>query len=81
MLGSTIMTKEREVERRKLNRSDLRINRGFELMLRQHNRRENQLEPKSFKVRFGKLISLFKREIHFNFELSLDIKKINSREK
>lgn len=70
------MTKEKEGEKSKLNNSqDPQINRGFELMLRHNNRREKPSEPKSFKVRFGKMISLLKREIHFNFELSLDIKK------
>lgn len=82
MLGGTIMTKEREDERSKLNNSDPQIDRGFELMLRQHNRREKPSEePKTFLIRFGKMLSLFKREIHFQFEFFVDIKKINSREK
>jgi hypothetical protein len=75
MRRNIVMKKEGEGVKKNLNRSDLRINRGFELMIRQHNRREKPSEPKSFKVRFGKMISLLKREIHFNFELSLDIKK------
>ena len=81
MLGSTTMTKGKEDERKKLNNLDPQINRGFELMLRQHNRREKPSEPKTFFVRFGKMLSLFKREMHFQIELILDIKKRNSREK
>lgn len=81
MPGSIIMTKEKEDEKKKLNNLDPHINRGFELMLRQHNRREKPSDPKTFFVRFGKMLSLFQREIHFQIELFLDIKKRNSREK
>jgi len=70
------MIEDQEGERKKLNnKREPQINRGFELMLRQHNRREKPSEPKSFLIRFGKMLSLFKREIHFQFELFLDIKK------
>lgn len=51
------------------------INRGFELLLRNKNRRGNQETPKSFRVTFGKVISLFNREIHFHFDTFLDIRK------
>ena len=66
------MTKEKE-ERGKLNKLDPHINRGFELMLRHHSRREKPSKPKSFSFHFGKMLSLFSREIHFEF--SLDIRK------
>lgn len=56
------------------------INRGIELLLRNKKRRENQDEPKSFRVTFGKVISLFNREIHFHFDTFLDIRKGKSRE-
>jgi hypothetical protein len=75
MHGNIIMIEDQEGERKKLNKSGPQINRGFELMLRQHNRREKPSEPKTFLIRFGKMLSLFKREIHFQFELFLDIKK------
>ena len=76
MHGNTAMTKNQDDERNKLNNSrDLHINRGFELMLRNNNRREKPSEPKTFQIRFGKMLSLFKREIHFQFEFFLDIKK------
>lgn len=81
MLGSITMTsKKEEGERKQLNNSNPQINRGFELMLRKYKRREKTSQPKTLKISFGKMLSLFKREIHFNFELSLDIKKGNSRE-
>jgi hypothetical protein len=69
------MIEDQEGEKRKLNRREPQINRGFELMLRQHNRREKSSEPKTFLIRFGKMLSLFKREVHFQFELFFDIKK------
>jgi len=76
MHGNIIMIEDQEGERKKLNnKREPQINRGIELMLRQHNRREKPSEPKTFLIRFGKMLSLFKREIHFQFELFLDIKK------
>jgi hypothetical protein len=75
MLKNISMKKEEEVQRKKLNRLDPHINRGFELMLRTHHRREKSSEPKSFHICFGKMLSLFRREIHLNFEFHLDIKK------
>ncbi len=75
MHGNIIMIEDQEGERKKLNKSEPQINRGFELMLRQHNRREKPSEPKTFLIRFGKMLSLFRREIHFQFEVFLDIKK------
>jgi hypothetical protein len=69
------MRRGEEDEKKQLNNTDdpLEINKGFELMLKR-NRRESP-KPKTFQVRFGKMISLFGREIHFNFNLELDIKK------
>jgi hypothetical protein len=77
MPGNTTMTNDQEEEKRQINNNDskIHINRGIELMLRRSNRREKSSEPKSFLIRFGKMLSLFKREIHFQFELFLDIKK------
>jgi len=51
----------------------LHINRGVELLLRR--RREPPEEPKTFEFSFGKMVSLFRREIHVNLNFSLDIKK------
>ena len=77
MPGNIIMTNDQEEEKRQINNNDSKIdiNRGIELMLRRSNRREKPSEPKSFLLRFGKMLSLFKREIHFQFEIFFDIKK------
>jgi hypothetical protein len=64
---------QEEYKKLKLNNLDLRINRGFELMLRHNNRREESSKPKDFSFHFGKMLSLFSREIHIEF--SLDINK------
>lgn len=75
MPGDTVMTKDQGGEKSKLNNEEPNINRGFELMLRQHNRREKEPKPKAFQIMFGKMVSLLKREFHFYFEISLDVKK------
>jgi hypothetical protein len=72
MLGDIIMIKG-EDEERKLNNSGPEINRGVELLLR--NRKRRASKPKTFQVRFGKMIALFKREFHFYFEFHFDIRK------
>ena len=56
-----------------LNKAELQVNRGFEFLLRK--RRTKREKPKTFHLIFGKVISLFKREIHFHFEIGLDIRK------
>ena len=53
----------------------LRINKGVELMLQ--NRRRNLEQPKAFKVCFGKMVSLLKREFHIYFEFSFHTRKQN----
>ena len=73
MPGDIIMTNDQEGEKRKLNKSEPQINRGVELLLR--NRRRKSLQPKTFQVRFGKMISLFRREFHFFIEFHFDIRK------
>jgi hypothetical protein len=66
------MINDRE-EKRRLNNLEPQINRGVELLLR--NRRRKSLEPKTFQVKFGKMISLFRREFHFFMEFHFDIRK------
>ena len=51
------------------------IDRGFEFMLRKKKGRDQQDRPKTFHIKFGKMVSLFYREFHFNFEFSFDTKK------
>ena len=72
------MTEEQDGEKKSLNKTKkepVEINMGFELMLRHRNRRGNQRKPKTFHIMFGKVLSLFKREIRLHFEFSIDIKK------
>ena len=68
------MTDGPEDEKKDLNNDKpLEINRGVELLLR--NRRKKPDKPKTFQVKFGKLISLWNREIVFHFNVYLDIRK------
>jgi len=67
------MIEDQEGEKRKLNKSEPQINRGVELLLR--NRRRRSPTPKTFQVKFGKMISLFRREFHFFIEFHFDIIK------
>ena len=68
------MTADREDAKKDLNNDKpLEINRGVELLLR--NRRRKPEAPKTFQVKFGKLISLWNREIVFHFNVYLDIRK------
>ena len=67
------MTEDQEEEKKDLNKDKPEINRGVELLLR--NRRKKPDKPKTFQVKFGKLISLWNREIVFHFDIYLDIRK------
>jgi hypothetical protein len=77
MLGNMSKKKDQEEKRSPLNNMEsdntLAINRGVELLLRKNKRREE--EPKTFQMKFGKLVSLFRREFHFYLELHLDVRK------
>lgn len=68
------MSRKKNNDKNDLNKEELRINRGFELMLRQNSRRE-VLKPKTFQFRFEKILSLLDREININFDFIIDIKK------
>ena len=63
---------EDQAEERNLNKETTEINRGVELLLR---RRRKPEKPKTFQVKFGKLVSLWNREIVFHFNVYLDIRK------
>ena len=67
------MTEKEEGKKSILNNSNVEINKGVELLLR--NRRRVKPKPKTFQVKFGKLISLWNREIVFHFDFYLDIRK------
>ena len=73
MHGNIVMTKDLDDEKNKLNKNEPQINRGVELLLR--NRRKRSEKPKTFQVKFGKMISLFRREFHFFIDFHFDIKK------
>jgi len=67
------MTENQEDEKSNLNKDKPEMNRGVELLLR--NRRRKPERPKTFQVKFGKLIALWNREIIFHFNFYLDIRK------
>ena len=68
------MTENQEDVKKDLNKDKpLEINKGVELLLR--NRRKKPDKPKTFQVKFGKLVSLWNREIVFHFNVYLDIRK------
>ena len=67
------MIEGEEEEKKKLNNHNSHINRGVELLLR--NRRRKPEPPKTFQVKFGKMVSFFRREIVFHLNFYLDIRK------
>ena len=67
------MTEDQEDAKKDLNKDKPEINRGVELLLR--NRRKKPDKPKTFQVKFGKVISLWNREIVFHIKVYLDIRK------
>ena len=73
MHGGIVVTEDQEEGKKTLNKDKPEINRGVELLLR--NRRKKPDKPKTFQVKFGKLISLWNREIVFHFNVYLDIRK------
>ena len=73
MPGGTVVTEDQEGVKKDLNKDKPEINRGVELLLR--NRRKKPDKPKTFQVKFGKLISLWNREIVFHINVYLDIRK------
>ena len=81
MRGTMSETNDQDDVRSPLNKSKrddtLQINRGVELLLR--NKRRKTDPSKTFHTKFGKVISLFRREIHFHLDFSLDIKKKESQ--
>ena len=67
------MTEDQEDVKSNLNKSDPHINRGVELLLR--NRRGKPEPPKTFQIKFGNMVALFRREIVFHMNFYLDIRK------
>ena len=80
MHGDTVVTEDQEGAKSNLNKSksdkdSLKINKGVELLLRNKRRVS---KPKTFQLKFGNMISLWRREIHFYLDFHVDIKKSNS---
>ena len=73
MPGGIVVTEDLDEEKSNLNKSDPHINRGVELLLR--NRRGRPDPPKTFQIKFGNMVALFKREIVFHLNFYLDIRK------
>jgi hypothetical protein len=67
------MNDDLDEERSNLNNDETHINRGVELLLR--NRRAKPEQPKTFQIKFGKMVALFRREIVFHLNFYLDIRK------
>ena len=73
MRGDIVVIENEEGVERTLNNDEPHINRGVELLLR--NRRKVQEKPKTFQIKFGNMISIFKRDIVFHFNFYLDVRK------
>ena len=73
MQRGIVMSEDQEEGKSNLNKSDPHINRGVELLLR--NRRGKPEPPKTFQIKFGKMVALFRREIVFHLNFYLDIRK------
>mgnify|MGYP003973230965 CR=1 FL=1 len=73
MQKGIVMTEDLDEEKIDLNKSDPHINRGVELLLR--NRRGIPEPPKTFQIKFGNMVALFRREIVFHLNFYLDIRK------
>jgi len=67
------MTKDQEERETELNNDETHINRGIELLLR--SRRKKPEPPKTFQIKFGKMVSLLRREIVLHLNFYLDIRK------
>jgi len=74
MQRGIVMTEDLEEGKSNLNKQETHINRGFELLLRKRRIKPPE-PPKTFQVKFGKMVSLFRREIVFHLNFYLDIRK------
>ena len=80
MHGSMSKKENQEGKGGPLNKTtsdDLHMNRGVELLLR---KRRKKVVPKTFQVKFGKLLSFLTREVEFYFHFYLDFRKKNPGE-
>ena len=80
MMQKSMEQKREEYEESLLNNEEYNfntVNRGLELLLRRNKKRQE--EPNTFQLKFGKLISLFGREIDVFLNFHINFKKIHSR--
>jgi len=56
-----------------VNGKDIHINKGVELLLRGDPKPKE--EKNTWEVNFGKMVTLFKKEYHFFFKVSLKVKR------
>ena len=73
MRGGIVVIENLDDERNELNNVDPQINRGVELLLR--NRRKRTEKPKTFQVKFGKMVSFLCREITIHLNFYLDVRR------
>ena len=73
MRGGILMIEGEEDQKKDLNNDEPHLNRGVELLLR--NRRKKLDHPKTLQIKFGNMISIFKRDIVIHFNFYLDIRK------
>jgi len=73
MRGGIVVIENLDDERNELNNVDPQINRGVELLLR--NRRKRTEKPKTFQVKFGKMVSFLRREITIHLNFYLDVRR------
>ena len=77
MLGSMSKKKNQEGKGKdplnKTTYDQTHINRGVELLLRK--RRKKPSVPRTFQVRFGKMLSFLNREVELYFNFYLDFRK------
>ena len=67
------MTDDQEEEKRNLNKDKPEMNRGVELLLR--NRRRKPERPKTFQVKFGKLIAFGIEKLFFTLIFTWTLEK------
>ena len=65
------MSETRDQEEKRSH--DFEINKGVELMLRKKNKREEK--PKTFQIKFGKMVSFLRREFHIFLDFSFNVRK------
>lgn len=66
-----VMNETNDLDERKS--PDFQINKGVELMLRNKTKKEEK--PKTFQIKFGKMVSFLRREFHIFLDFSFDVRK------